>query len=319
MRVQPSTHGALPAVNSVLQSIESVRNAPALYLLMLALAGSGLLLTLAQGALARQAGVVGALWAGSAFFVLFYGSNAAGLVLMDEALGRPGRHPADALRDALYLAHRLLAVVLCVLAAAALLTGSVLVLLWASRLSVIGPALLGLAVPLAVPAIGLLALAMVTLVGPLAAPAVWSGLGVRAVLVLLVRQVRRRFAHAVLLSAAVSLLSAAVAGLVSFVVLAGGRAVQALAVLVAGIDLAPDPFMAALFGQGFRLAPGAPALSAHTSAALTGAGVVFALGLVVPGVVYLRGLCELFLALQALDDDAAKALAPHAAPPSTPT
>ena len=115
------------------------------------------------------------------------------------------------------------------------------------------------------------------------------------------------------------MLSAAVAGLVSFVVLAGGRAVQALAVLGAGIDLAPNPFMAALFGQGFRLAPGAPALSAHASAALTGAGVVFALGLVVPGVVYLRGLCELFLALQGLDDDAAKALAPAAAPPSTPT
>jgi hypothetical protein len=123
----------------------------------------------------------------------------------------------------------------------------------------------------------------------------------------------------VLLSAAVSLLSAAVAGLVSFVVLSGGRAVQGLAVLLAGIDLAPDPFMAALFGQGFRLAPGASALSAHTSAAVTGAGVVFALGLVVPGVVYLRGLCELFLALQGLDDDATQAVASGVAPPFNPT
>lgn len=319
MRVQPSTQRALPAVNSVLQSIESVRNAPAMYLLLLALAGSGLMLTLAQGALSRQAAVAGTLWAGGAFFMLFYGSNAAGLVLMDEALGRPGRHPADALRDALGLAHRLLAVVVCVLAAAALLAGAVLALLWATRLPVIGPTLLGLTVPLAVPAIGLVLLAMLTLVGPLAAPAVWSGLGVRAVLALLVRQVRRRFAHAVLLSAAVSLLSAAVAGLVSFVVLSGGRAVQGLAVLLAGIDLAPDPFMAALFGQGFRLAPGASALSAHTSAAVTGAGVVFALGLVVPGVVYLRGLCELFLALQGLDDDATQAVASGVAPPFNPT
>jgi hypothetical protein len=319
MRVQPSTQRALPAVNSVLQSIESVRNAPAMYLLLLALAGSGLMLTLAQGALSRQAAVGGTLWAGGAFFMLFYGSNAAGLVLMDEALGRPGRHPADALRDALGLAHRLLAVVVCVLAAAALLAGAVLALLWATRLPVIGPTLLGLTVPLAVPAIGLVLLAMLTLVGPLAAPAVWSGLSVRAVLALLVRQVRRRFAHAVLLSAAVSLLSAAVAGLVSFVVLSGGRAVQGLAVLLAGIDLAPDPFMAALFGQGFRLAPGASALSAHTSAAVTGAGVVFALGLVVPGVVYLRGLCELFLALQGLDDDATQAVASGVAPPFNPT
>jgi hypothetical protein len=324
MRVQPVDQGALPALNSVLQSIESVRNASALYLLMLAFASSGLLLTMAQGALAREAGVVAALWAGAAFFVLFYGSNAAGLVLMDQARGLPGRHPADAVRDALGLAHRLLAVVLCVLAAVALLGAAVVGLLYASRLPVVGPALLGLTVPLAVPAIGLVALAMVTLVGPVAAPAVWAGLGVRAVLALLARQVRRRFAHAVLLSAAVSLLTAAVAGLVSFVVLTGGRALLGLAVVLAGVELAPDPFIAALFGQGFRLAPGAPALSAQTSAALTGAGVVFALGLVVPGVVYLRGLCELYLALRRLDGDEPPVLAkplqtPLTVPLTTPT
>lgn len=302
MRVQPVDQGALPALNSVLQSIESVRNARALYLLLLAFAASGLLLTMAQGAMSREAGLPATLWAGGAFFALFYGSNAAGLVLMDEALGRPLRYPADALRDALRTAHRLLAVVLCVLAGVLLMAAGVLGLLWAARLPVIGPTLLGLTVPLAVPGIGLVTLAMVTLVGPLAAPAVWAGLGVRDVLGLLWRQVRRRFAHAVLLSAAVSLLTAAVAGLVSFVVLAGGRALLGLALLLAGVELAPGPFMAALFGQGFRLAPGAPALSAQTSAALTGAGVVFALGLVVPGVVYLRGLCELFLALRGLDE-----------------
>ena len=305
MRVQTIEHGPLQALNSVLQSIESVRNAQALYLLLLAFASSGLLLTLAQAAMSREAGLNAALWAGAAFFVLFYGSNAAGLVLMDEAQGLSGRLPAEALADALRCAHRLLLVVLCVLAGTALLGGLVLGLLFASRLPWVGPAVLGLTVPLAVPTIGLTALTLVTLVGPVAAPAVWAGLGVFDVLRLLVRQVRRRFAHAVLLSAAVSLLTAAVAGLVSFVVLAGGRALLALAVLVADVALAPEPFMAALFGQGFRMAQGAPALSPHTSAALTGAGVVFALGLVLPGVVYLRGLCELYLALRRIDGDAA--------------
>jgi hypothetical protein len=304
MRVQPVDQGALPALNSLLQSIESVRNASALYLLTLAFSCSGLLLSMAQAELTRESGMLAALWAGAAFFVLFYGSNAAGMVLMDEALGRPGRHPLDALRDALRVAHRLLLVVLCVLAAVAVLVASVLALLFAARLPLVGSALLGFLVPLAVPAIGLAALCMVTLVGPVAAPAVWSGLAVREVLALLLRQVRQRFAQAVLLSAAVSLLTAAVAGLVSFVVLIGGRALLGLAVVVAGIDLAPDPFMASLFGQGFRMLPGTPALSGSTSAALTGAGVVFALGLVVPGVVYLRGLCELFLALRRLDGDA---------------
>jgi len=310
MRVQPIAPAPLQVLNSVLQSIESVRNARALYLLLLAFASSGLLITMAQAAMSREAGLVAALWAGAAFFTLFYGSNAAGLVLMDEAAGRPQRLPAEALRDALRCAHRLLAVVLCVLAGVALGLAAVAGLLWASRLPLIGPPLLGLTVPVAVPAIGLAVLALVTLVGPLAAPAVWAGLGVRPVLALLLRQLRRRFAHAVLLSSAVSLLTAAVAGLVSFVVLAGGRVLLGLALWVAGIELAPQPFLAALFGQGWRLAAGAPALSAHTSAALSGAGVVFALGLVLPGVVYLRGLCELFLALDGLDADAPAGASP---------
>jgi len=303
MRVQINEAGPLQALNSVLQSIESVRNTSALYLLLLAFTSAGLVMTMAQAALAREAGLVATLWIAGAFFLLFYSSNAAGLVLMDEACGRPQRLPIEALRDALACGHRLLAVVACVLAATAVLVGMVAALLYAARLPAVGPALLGLLVPVAVPAIGLAGLALVTLVGPVAAPAVWAGLGVRQVLALLARQVRRRLAHAMLLSAAVSLLTAAVGGLVSVVVMAGGRAVLGLSAGVAGFDLATEPFLAALFGQGFRLAPGAPALSAHTSAALTGAGVVFALGLVVPGVVYLRGLCELYLSLRRLDGD----------------
>ena len=303
MRVQPNEASPLQALNSVLQSIESVRNVSALYLLLIAFSGAGLLMTMAQVALSREAGLAATLWIAGAFLVLFYSSNAAGLVLMDEACGRPLRLPIEALRDALRCGHRLLAVVACVLAATAVLVGAVAVLLFAARLPAVGPALLGLVVPVAVPTIGLAALALVTLVGPVAAPAVWAGLGVRQVLAMLGQQVRRRPAHAMLLSAAVSLLTAAVAALVSVVVMAGGRAVLGLSAWLAGFDLATGPFLAALFGQGFRLAPGAPALSAHTSAALTGAGVVFALGLVVPGVVYLRGLCELYLSLRRLDGD----------------
>jgi len=302
-RVQLNDGGALPALNAVLQSIESVRNARALYLLLLGFASAGMLMTAAQRALAAESGTLAALWLAGAFFTLFYISNAAGLVLMDEASGRTLRQPADALRDALRCAHRLLLVVLVVLLAMALLVAVVLALLAASRLPGMGPSMLGVVVPLAVPALGLAGVALLALVGPVAAPAVWAGLGVRAVLALLLHQVRVRFAHALMLSAAVSLLTATVAGLVSVVVLGGGRAVVGLAVLVLGIDLAPEPFLAALFGQGFRMAPGAPALSAHTGAALTGAGVVFALGLVVPGVVYLRGLCELYLALRRSDGE----------------
>jgi hypothetical protein len=305
MRVQPDGTrqgpGALAALESVLQSIESVRNARAAYLLLLAFSGGGLLMSFARQALAREATLPAGLWMAGAFFALFYASNAAGLVLMDEARGRPPRQPLQALGDALRRGHRLLVVVATVLLAAVALVAAALGLLLAARLPGVGPMALTVVVPLVVPALGLAAVVLLMLIGPVAAPAVWDGLGVRAALALLWHQLRRHFVRALMLSAAVSVLTAAVAGLVSALVLAGGRALLALAVLVLGLDLAPGPFLATLFGQGFSLAPGAPAPSALTGAALDGAALVFALGLVLPGVVYLRGLCELYLALRRSD------------------
>jgi hypothetical protein len=71
--------------------------------------------------------------------------------------------------------------------------------------------------------------------------------------------------------------------------------------------------MAGLFGHGLRSlgAAGAPAAqNAYGAAALIGGGVVFALALVLPGVVYLRGMCSAFLALE--EADALHAAAPVA-------
>lgn len=317
MSADPSAvgrEGPLRGLGGVLGSVDSVRNLRALYLLLLTFALAGLMLAGTQQALGEGQAWPAAGWAGAAFFIVFYGTSAAGLVVMDEALGLPPRPPAQALRDALGLAHRLLVVVVLVLVGAVLLLLPVLALLAGARLPGIGGVFAGAAIVLGVPLLGLTGLVLLALVGPIAAPAVWSGHRAGETLAMIGRHVRHRFAHAVVLSAAVSLLTAAVAGLVSFVIVFGARAVLGLAAGVFSLDLTPQAVMAALFGTGLRLAPGAPALSAASSAAITGANMVFALGLVVPGVVYLRGLCELFLALRRLDDTAA-ALAWTAPPP----
>jgi hypothetical protein len=308
MRVQPNVHdpahnpalSPLQALNLVLSSIDAVRNGRAQWLLLVAFALSGLLLGEVRRALMNE-WVLWATLAGiAAFVVTFYGSNAAGLMLMDDARGQPARDPRQAVADSLARSHRLLAVVLCVLLLFALLLAAVAGLLWAAQLPKIGPLLIGVMVPMAVPALGLGAIVMVGLVGPLAAPAVWSGLSVADVLRLLRREVRGRLPQVLMLSAAVSLLSAAVGGLVSFVVLAGGRMLLTMAALLVNYDLGAPTLMAAMFGQVLRAAAGSPAavLGPHASAAVTGGGVVFALGLVLPGVVYLRGLCAVFLAVQ---------------------
>jgi hypothetical protein len=105
---------------------------------------------------------------------------------------------------------------------------------------------------------------------------------------------------------AVSLLTAGVAAIVTFVVMSGGRLVSQAAVMVLGIDVPPEQLMAGLFGHGLRSlgAAGAPVdATGYTASALTGGGVVFALALVLPGLVYLRGACTVYLALSDTQDD----------------
>ncbi len=287
----PADDRPLHALNRVLESIEAVRNGQALYVLLAAFALAGLLLAMAQAALARGAPVWGVLEGGLALTVAFYGGNAAGLLLMDEARGRPSRGVGPAVRDALTTAHRLIVVLVAAGLAASAGVVLLLLLLWLCRLPAVGAWLFGLVVPLGVLGLGVLVLAMVGVVGPLAAPAVWDGLGVRATLAFLRRQLRQRLVFAALLHAAVGLLTAAVGALVSFAVISGGRAVAALAVLVTGIELPPQQL----------LAGAAVAQHPYGAAALVGGGLVFALALVLPAVVYLRGSCSVFLALREAD------------------
>lgn len=304
--------GALPALEPldvlgrILAGIDVLRNLRALAVMVGTFAAAGLLLAMAEASLARGNAWWGPIQVGMALTVAFYGGNAAGLLVMDQARGLPVREVGDALRDALASAHRLLGALLIVFALAAAVAGLLAGLLWLSRASVtgpwLGPVLFGLAVPIAVLGFGGLLLALLAVVVPLAAPALWSGAGSLAIVRELLALVRTRLLTVALLMAAVSLLAAAVGGVASFVVMAGGRVVAELGVAVVGIELPAEQLMSGLFGRGLRSlgATGAPvAASAHGAAALVGGGVVFALALVLPGLVYLRGACAVYLALRA--------------------
>jgi hypothetical protein len=127
---------------------------------------------------------------------------------------------------------------------------------------------------------------------------------VMAIVRTLLRAIRRRLLVTALLVAAVGLLAAAVGAVVSFVVMTGGRAVAELGVTVVGVEVPAQQLMAGLFGYGLRSlgAAGAPIVaSTHGAAALVGGGVVFALALVLPGLVSLRGFCAVYLATR--EDD----------------
>jgi hypothetical protein len=298
----PTRH-PLEALNLVLGSVEAVRNLRALAVLVGTFAIAGLLTAMAEASMLKG-GWLGPLQAGAALFVAFYGGNAAGILVMDEARGVAMREIGDAVRASLFTAHRLLIVLLVIAAGYALAGAALLALLWACRTAVtgarLGPLLFGLAVPVGVVGVGLALLALLVVVVPLAAPSVWAGTTVRATVRQLVALACQRLFTVALLVAAVSVVTAGVGAIVTFVVMAGGRVISELGVAVVGVDVPAQQLMAGLFGYGLRTlgAVGAPhGSTGHAAAAAVGGGVVFALALVLPGLVYLRGTCSVYLAL----------------------
>lgn len=292
------------AFSRVLRSVDAVRNTRALTVLLGTFASAGLLVSMAEAAAARADGWWGPLQAGVALLLAFYGGNAAGILVMDDACARPMRDIPAALRASLATAHRLLLALALVGALVSVVAVALLGLFWLSRAAVsgnvLGPLLFGLAVPVGVLTVGGVALALVAVVVPLAAPGVWTGAGVWQVVIQLVALVRQRLLMVALLMAAVSVLTAGIGAVVTFVVMVGGRVVAQLATSVVGVDVPAQQLMAGLMGYGLRSlgAAGAPiGATSHGAAALVGGGAVFALALVLPGLVYLRGTCAVYLAM----------------------
>ncbi|WP_046112976.1 hypothetical protein [Aquincola tertiaricarbonis] len=296
----PGRGDPLAALARLLASVEAVRHGRALYTLLFTFSTAGLLLAMAGSSMQAESQGWAVLQGVAAIAVAFYGSNATGMLLMDQARGRAGREVADAVQQALRTGHRLLLVMLAAMLAVVAVLGVLAAGLYAARLPLVGPFVFAGMVPLGVVAVGLCVLVLAAVVGPLAGPAIWDGLDVRTTLRLLVKQARERLLFTALMVSVLGAMTAAVGALSTFVVVSGGRAVSALAVLVTGVELPPQQLMAGLFGFGLRsLGPaGAPvAQTPHGVAALVGGGMVFVLAIALPGLVYLRGVCALYLSV----------------------
>lgn len=296
------TPSLLSSLSRVLASVDALRNLRALYALLTGFCFAGLLLAMAQSALVREQSLLSALWMGLALAVAFFGVNATGLMVMDQARGLPVRDPQDALADALRGGHRVLLVLLACLALAGLAALALAGLLWATRWRGVGAPLLAVVLPVGVLALGGISFVLVVLVGPLAGPAVWAGRRSAGVLAFLRGRVRHGLPETALLMAAVYLLAALATAAVSFVVVSGARLMAGLAILGAGLELPANQLLAGVMGLGPRGlgASGVPLQGGALGlAALIGGGVVFAIALVLPTLVWLRGCCAVYLALTA--------------------
>lgn len=289
------------ALAQVLGSIEAVRDGRAMYVLLGAFAGAGTSLALARSALAQSQAPWAVLEGALALFIAFYGAQAAGLLLMDRALGRPAREVVDAVVDALGVGHRVLAVLLLMVLVAAAGIGGVAAVFWLCGLPVIGPWLYALALPLTVLVLGAGFIAFVAVIGPLTGPMVWSGATSRQTVLQLLAVLRRQVLRAATLMAGLSLVTGLVGAAASGVVLVAGRVMAELSILVLGVNVPAEILMAGLLGHTVQAVDArvvSPNALPYITAANVGGGVVFALALVLPTLVYLRGVCEIYLLLR---------------------
>jgi hypothetical protein len=301
------------ALVRVLSSIEAVRDGQVIYVLLAAFSGAGLAVASAQASLGRG----DTNWAigqgAAALFIAFYGANAAGLMSMDRARGVAPRDGWSAVQDGLGVGHRMLLAVMAAVLVVGTLAAGVAGLYWLSGLPKVGPWLFVLVVPATVLLLGLTMLSVVAVIAPLTGPVVWSGASSWQACRALVRLVRERLLQSAVLVGGLSLVTGLTGAVTSFMVMAGGRVMAEASIFVLGVDIKPEMLMAGLMGYNVRvvdLTVPADALP-YIRAATVGGGVVFALALVLPTVVYLRGVCEVFLALQQADVAEADASGPE--------
>lgn len=294
MQQQTNRASFLAALESLIEAANAFRNFRALLLLGLTLVSAALLgtlfATLAGNIGSTALGVVGALLA---LLVVFYGSNAVGIMLMHEAQQKPTPSLADALLLSLFSSHRLILVMILEMLIVLLAVAAIAVLLFVCKIPALGPVLFTLVFPVSAVFLGLLVFALFYIMLPLAGPAVWSGSTVFQVLARLGMLVRVKLIPIILLEVLLSLITLFFASLVFSVVLIGVGMTSGLSAGILGVGGGLGGMQMMLL-----LASG----SGYPLAAAIGGGLLFALAAIVPGLVFTKGVCIIYLdAVRGLD------------------
>lgn len=287
---------------SLLDSIDAVRNWRAVVLL-LATFVAAVLVAAVGASMARVSALFPLLFTLLAFGVAFYGVNAAGMMMMDEASGQSSRPMMAAVMSSLATSHRLILVLLLI---AAIYLGGILafaVLLFVCKIPGIGPLLYTFIFPVSVVVSGIAIFAVPTVVFPLSAPAIWSGATTMAAVSQLIAVARQRLLLVLILMFAVGLIAGAVGGLIGTILLGGTSFTGLLSAAILGSDTGGVPSITAGLMGG--LAGGGEfgsGLAGYATAAFVGGGIIYAAAVTLPGLVYLRGASSVYLrAIEGLD------------------
>lgn len=285
----------------LLSAVDAVRNWRAAALMLASLLAAGLV-----GALAGVLGVkvhfsIGLVFFLLAFAIFFYGANATGIMLMDEAQGSESRPIFAAVLTSLSIGHRFIFVMVLVVLTyivGALVMALVLLI---CKIPVFGPLLFAFVFPVCVVISGLAVFAGYAVIGPLAGPAIWSGASTFQALSRLAAIARQRIVVVILSVLVLLFICGFVGGIIFSILLTGtmitgGMSAGIIGVSGFGLNNAMNVFNMSGYGGGGD--------SGHLAAGALGWGIVMAIAFTLPFLVYLRGCCQLYLAnIQGVDVD----------------
>jgi hypothetical protein len=283
---------------SLLDSIDAIRNWRALLVLLATLVASALIFAI--GALLAGVSVVLAgLFSLLACVALFYGANATGMMLMDEAKGSESRSAMAAVTTSLATSHRLILVFLLVgviyLAAFLMLA----LVLFICKIPFLGAVLYAVVFPVSVVAFGIAMFALPTVVFPLSAPSIWNGAGTMECVSQLLAIARKHLLMVLILMIAVAFIAGFVGFLIGAILFSGTAVTAMLSVPILGASSMGGfgGMLGMIVGAGMGIG-----VSGHVVSAMIGGGILFAIAGTLPGMVYLRGACAVYLrAIDGLD------------------
>jgi MFS family permease len=289
---------------SLLDSIDAIRNWRAVLLLLATLVATALVLGLG-GLLATVSWIFFLLFALLGYAVLFYGANAAGMMIMDEAKGYPSRPAMAAVMASLATSHRLILVFLML--GLVYLAGFLVlaIVLFICKIPFLGPVLYAVVFPISVVIAGIAMFALPTVVFPLSAPSIWSGATTMQCISQLLAIARKRLLLVLLLMIAVAFIAGIVGFLIGAILFSGVAVTTLASVPILGGSAGMGSLMGLAGGMGPMGMGGMDGMSGfggHAAAAAIGGGILFAVAFTLPGMVYLRGACTVYLrALDGLD------------------
>lgn len=282
---------------SLLSAVDAVRNWRAAALMLASFVLAGLLFALG-GVLGQQVhAALGALFFLFGLASVFYGANAAGIMLMDEARGGGSRPILAAVLTSLSTGHRLILVMLMVGLMYILGMLVIALLLFVCKVPGLGPLLFAFVFPLSVVVSGVAVFALYAVITPLAAPAIWSGATTMQALSRLAAIARQRIVMVILSMIVLLFVCAIVGGIIAGIMLTGtlvAGSLSASIIGVSGMDMNSIMRMGGMSGSNFG--SGGSADSGHLAAGAFGGGIVWAIAFTLPALVYLRGSCQVYLA-----------------------